>query len=74
MSPEEASKENPSILVSSPSDKKREEVLMMIKSGKIGEISRMLFAPKEPLIIRLKNKVNYFKYRYSCRKKANENF
>ena len=69
---EEASKENSSILVSSASDKKREEVLMLIKSGKIGEISRMLSVQKKSLIIRLKNKVNYFKYRYSCRKKVNE--
>lgn len=69
---EEASKENPSILVSSASDKKREEVLMLIKSGKIGEISRMLSVPKKSIIIRLKNKVDYFKYRYSCRRKGNE--
>lgn len=60
---EQASQQNPSILISSKAHEKRKEVLELIRFGKIEECQKLFAQKKVPLIIRLKNKVKRLIYK-----------
>lgn len=57
---EQASRDNPSMLISSEMKKKREKVLLLIKDGKFSECQKLFEIQKTSVLISTKNKIRNF--------------